>query len=97
MLIFNKPEIEKFVQKHTITAKAFNEWIRIIEESEWKDHNDLKRTLPSADYVGNARYVFNIKGNGFRVVAVVLFVAGSLTVRFVGTHSEYDKIDCRTI
>ncbi|MGV8135475.1 MAG: type II toxin-antitoxin system HigB family toxin [Mangrovibacterium sp.] len=57
----------------------------------------LKQTFPSADYVGNARYVFNIKGNGYRIVTVVVFIAGTLAIRFVGTHEEYDKIDCKTI
>jgi len=69
----------------------------VVEEAVWKNHNDLKQTFPSADYVGNARYVFNIKGNGYRIVAVVVFIAGTLTVRFVGTHEEYDRIDCKTI
>ena len=51
----------------------------------------------SADYVGNNRYVFNIRGNKYRLVAVVVFFMGELNVRFVGTHKEYDKIDCKTI
>ncbi|WP_455783171.1 type II toxin-antitoxin system HigB family toxin, partial [Coprobacter fastidiosus] len=32
-----------------------------------------------------------------RLVAVVVFFMGELNVRFVGTHKEYDKIDCKTI
>jgi len=49
------------------------------------------------DYIGNSRYVFNIKGNDYRLVAVVLFSIGMVTVCFIGTHAEYDKIDCLTI
>ena len=45
----------------------------------------------------NGLYVFNIGGNNFRVVAVVVFIAGVMNIRFVGTHAEYDKIDCATI
>lgn len=51
----------------------------------------------SADYVGNSRYVFNIKGNHYRIVTVVVFFAGSMVIRFIGTHAEYDKIDASTI
>jgi mRNA interferase HigB len=69
----------------------------MVESSEWKSHNDVKQLFPSADYVGNAKYVFNIKGNGFRIVAVVVFIAGTVTIRFIGTHEEYNKIDCKTI
>lgn len=48
-------------------------------------------------FAQNGRYVFNIGGNNFRVVAVVVFIAGVMNIRFVGTHAEYDKIDCATI
>jgi mRNA interferase HigB len=41
--------------------------------------------------------VFNIMGNHFRLVVVIKFTIGFVYVRFIGTHTEYDKIDCRTI
>ena len=97
MQIFGKREIEKFIAKHTITKNALDNWINIVEYSEWKSHAELKQTFPSADYIGNAKYVFNIKGNGCRIVAVVVFVAGTLTMRFIGTHEEYSRIDCKKI
>ena len=58
---------------------------------------DYEAIFASADYVKNGRYVFNIGGNNFRVVAVVIFIGGMMNIRFVGTHAEYDKIDCATI
>jgi len=97
MQIFGKREIEKFIAKHAITKHAFENWIEIVESSEWRSHTDIKQTFPSADYIGNAKYVFNIKGNGCRVVAVVVFVSGTLSIRFIGTHDEYSKIDCKNI
>lgn len=33
-----------------------------------------------------------VKGNDFRIVAVVMFTPKFLYIRFVGTHKEYDKI-----
>ncbi|MDR2937971.1 MAG: type II toxin-antitoxin system HigB family toxin, partial [Prevotellaceae bacterium] len=55
------------------------------------------KTFNSADSVGNQRYVFNIKGNSYRLVVVVKFTIQFVYVRFVGTHKEYDKINCSTI
>ena len=68
-----------------------------MEDASWKNHADLKQDFPSANYVGNSRYVFNIKGNSYRMVVVVIFVAGILTIQFIGTHEEYDRINCSTI
>lgn len=85
-MIFN------FCKKHPESRKALNRWAEIVENAEWKSHNDLKGDFLSADYVGNNRYVFNISGNKFRLVAVVVFFDGRAIIRFIGTHSEYDKI-----
>ena len=62
------------------------------EEAEWKSLQDIKQTFNSVDYVGNQHYVFNIKGNDFRLVVVIKFTPQHVFIRFIGTHAEYDKI-----
>lgn len=57
----------------------------------------MKLRFNSVDYVGNDRYVFNIRGNNYRLVAMIFFNKRTVFVRFIGTHAEYDKIDCSTI
>ena len=47
--------------------------------------------------LGNQHYVFNIRGNKYRLVVVVKFVMGYVFIRFVGTHEEYGNIDAATI
>lgn len=76
---------------------ALERWYQIAEEAEWRNFSDIRTDFPDADYVGNQHYVFNIRGNKYRLVVVIKFTIGRLFVRFVGTHSEYDKIDCSTI
>ena len=98
MLISNKLILEEFVRKHSRAVKPINKWVIDVTKSTWATHQDLKDTFPSADYVGNGRYVFNISGNNFRIIAVVLFIGCILELRFIGTHAEYDKIkDCSEI
>jgi len=97
MIIRNKSRLEKYSQKHTIIKDSLQRWINIVEEANWKSHNELKLDFPSADYIGNGRYVFNIQGNNYRVLAIVVFIGKYLNIRFIGTHSEYNKIDCKNI
>jgi len=97
MKIINKELIDRFITKHADSSNAIMRWIELIEKVKITNHNELKSVFSNADYIGNSRYVFNIKGNDYRLVAVVLFLADMVTICFIGTHSEYDKIDCLTI
>lgn len=97
MIIANKELLDDFVLAHANAVKPLNKWIDEVKAAQWTSHFDLKKTFPSADYVKNGRYVFNIGGNNFRLVAVVIFIGGVMNIRFVGTHAEYDKIDSATI
>jgi mRNA interferase HigB len=90
--ITNKILLERFTQKHAWTSTTVNKWIETIEDNEFANHNELKAMFPTADYVGNLRYVFNIKGNRYRLVVLVVFANGRMQVKFCGTHAEYDKI-----
>ena len=97
MKIIDSEKLEKFIHKHADAGKAIQKWIEACEEANWENHSDLKNDFLSADYVGNSRYVFNIKGNNYRIVTVVTFFAGRMVIRFIGTQSEYDRIDVKTI
>ena len=97
MVISQRYKLHEFAKKHPEIIKPLNNWIERIEIAEWANHNELKADFPSADNVTNSRYVFNLKGNSYRIIVVLIFFAGELNIRFAGTHAEYDKIDAKTI
>jgi len=97
MKIRNKELLDKYIDRHSNARSALQHWIDFVEEAKWKSPSELKADFPSADYVGKERYVFNIQGNNHRLVTVVVFIEGYLKILFVGTHAEYDKINCRTV
>lgn len=76
---------------------ALERWYNVAVAAKWRNLSEIKDDFPSTDYVGNQHYVFDIRGNKYRLVVVIKFTIGRLFVRFVGTHTEYDKIDCSTI
>lgn len=82
---------------HKDSQAALERWYDIAENAQWHNLSEIKVDFPSTDYVGNQHYVFNIKGNKYRLVVVVKFTISYIFIRFVGTHDEYDKIDVSTI
>ena len=97
MIIANKEILAEYAKSHSIAIKPLNQWVETVQAAQWGSHSDLKAMFPNADYIKNGRYVFNIGGNNYRLVAVIIFINGIVVVRFIGTHAEYDKIDCSTI
>jgi len=89
--------IKEFIKNPSNSDVALRDWYFKTKRSEWDNLNDIKQTFNSVDYVGNNRYVFNIKGNDYRLVAIIVFASKKIYIRFIGTHAEYDKIDCSTI
>ena len=75
-----------------MAKNALIDWVEKTEEAQWHNCADIKRTFNLVDSVGNQRYVFNIKGNDYRMVVVIKFTPQNVLIRFIGTHSEYDKI-----
>lgn len=79
------------------TRVALERWYDITEKANWRSLSDIKVDFPATNYVGNQHYVFNIRGNSYRLIVVIKFTIGYVYIRWVGTHKEYEKIDCSTI
>ncbi len=92
MRIVTCGRIKEFSEKHAISKTALHFWYHSVSEKKWENFNDLKSDYSTADYFGNHRFVFNIKGNDYRLIAIISFNAKKVYIRFIGTHSEYSKI-----
>ncbi|HLN74871.1 MAG TPA: type II toxin-antitoxin system HigB family toxin [Prolixibacteraceae bacterium] len=97
MRIVTYKRILDFCERYPDANVALQLWYHKSSNSEWHNLSDIKRTFGTVDYAGNNRYVFNIKGNNYRIVVIIIFVSQKIYIRFIGTHTEYDKIDCSTI
>lgn len=92
MRIVTYKRIEEFSEKHADAEIPLNFWYHTVVAKKWNNLNDIRNDFNSVDYVGNHRFVFNIKDNNYRVVAIISFNAKKVYIRFIGTHSEYDRI-----
>jgi mRNA interferase HigB len=54
-------------------------------------------THGSASILGGGRVVFNIRGNRYRLIVDINYAIGIVRVRWIGTHTEYDKINVREV
>lgn len=97
MVVISYAPLRDFTVVHPAAGGALEEWYFKCKAADWKSLADVRRSFASVDFVGNDRYIFNIKGNRFRLVAMIFFNRRTVYIRFVGTHREYDAIDVTTI
>ena len=97
MRIISRRILREFGEKHPDSSTALQTWFHDVERSNWNSPADIKAAYQNASFVGNNRVIFNIKGNHYRLVVVVIYLYGVVYLRFVGTHEEYNRIDVTTI
>ena len=97
MRIIARSRIIEYYTLHPDARTALEEWFQKVRKAEWNCFADIKQMFNSADSVGNLRYVFNIRGNNYRLIVVVKFTIKTVLIRFIGTHAEYDLIDAKNI
>lgn len=97
MRIISEKKIRDYYEQEPKSKVALLYWVAVVKRASWLNASDVKRDFVSVDAIGKQRYVFNIGGNKYHLVVVVQFAHQCLYIRFVGTHKEYDKIDCLTI
>ena len=68
-------------------------WFSEAKKAAWKNPHEVKSLYRTASLIGNNRVVFNIAGNKYRIVAAMRYDMGIVFIRFVGTHSQYDRIN----
>lgn len=95
--IFAKSTLRQFWEKHSDSEQYLKTWYDTVSNSIWNNPNEVKQTYVSASILKSNRIVFNIKGNSYRLVAKFNFEKQWVFIRFIGTHTEYDKIDANTI
>lgn len=95
--IIAKRTLREYWEKHADCEQYLKTWFDTARTSKWNSPSDIKKTYANASILKDGRVVFNIKGNSYRLVIKFNYGKQWAFVRFIGTHSEYDKIDADTI
>ena len=76
---------------------ALDAWFDEARRAQWSNMAAVKQLYRSASVVSADRVVFNIKGNDYRLVTAMDFEKRIVWIKWIGTHSEYDRIDVKTV
>ena len=72
-------------------------WYAEVKKAHWKNSSDIKGSYASASIISAHRVVFNIKGNDYRIVVSIHYLKDIVYIKWIGKHSDYDKINAKEI
>lgn len=93
MAIITKGVIHLFASKHPRATVSLNEWFDKCRQASWKSFSEVKQSFNSTDAIGNDRYIFDIAGNNYRLVAMIHFDIRTIYIRGIFTPAEYDELN----
>ena len=97
MRVISRKRLKAFWDGHPDARAQLQAWYADAKRVTWRSPADVKGVYRNASVLVNGRVVFNVKGNRYRLVVAVQYRFGIVTIRFVGTHQAYDRIDATTI
>ena len=97
MNVISKKTLVEFYEKHNNAKVALEVWHADVRKAQWETPEQIKQEYASASFLHDNRVVFNIKGNEYRLIVHVDYKRKIVRVKFIGTHSEYDKIKAEEV
>jgi mRNA interferase HigB len=97
MRVIAKQTLVKFYERYPDSKTPLVAWFNIAKKNTFSNANEVKKTFNEVSIPSDNRFVFNIKGNDYRLVIAATFENGIFYICWVGTHADYDKIDANAI
>lgn len=90
--------LKEFWARYPHAEGPIRAWFAIATRAHWANPAQIKQQFGSTvDFVSDNRVIFDLGGNKYRLIVHVSFAFGRVLVKFIGTHSEYDRIDPETV
>lgn len=97
MRIIAVSSLIKFWDRYPDSEQALKAWYAEAKTSSWRSPADVKALYRNASVLKKGRVVFNIAGNKYRLIVAIAYKAQIVFIKFVGTHTEYDRVDAQTV
>ena len=93
MRVIAKRPLKEFGAHHADALQPLLAWHQVARRSNWRGPEDVKAAYRSASFLKDNRVCFDIGGNKYRLIVRMNYAVGIAYIRWIGTHSDYDKID----
>lgn len=97
MNIYNRSSLVAFYNKHPDCREVLERWYHDVLSKTWKKPGDVTKDFNTARTIKNNRAIFKINENDYRLIVEINYVKGWVFIKFIGTHTQYDKTDAERV
>jgi mRNA interferase HigB len=97
MRVIARSVLVSFWEKHAEAKPSLEHWYRLVKAAHWTTTDDIQQAAPKAKVLNKERVRFEVAGGNYRLIAAFDFRRQIAFVKFVGTHSEYDRVDALSV
>ena len=72
-------------------------WYQEARLADWATPHQIKAMYRNVSVLGKNRVVFNIAGNKYRLIVKFNYPYRIGYIRFIGTHTEYDRVNAEEV
>jgi len=95
--VIAKRTLREFWRRSPPAAEPLKAWHADARAADRASPDMIRRRHASASSLRGHRVVFDIGGNKFRLVVHINYAYRVVSIRLVGTHADYDRIDAETV
>jgi mRNA interferase HigB len=97
MRVIARNTLVGFWNEHPEARIALERWYKLIRAAHWSSMDEVQRAVPKSKVLNRERVRFDVAGGNYRLVVAFDFRRQVAFVKFIGTHTEYDRIDALTV
>ena len=90
MNVISKRGLFQRAARFADAKSALQVWFDTAVEAEWRSLEDVRKSFPSTDMVGNLA-IFHLRGNNYRLIVRMVFRCQRIYIKELLTHAEYTK------
>lgn len=92
MRIVKRSTLIEYAERHAPASAAIMVWLTKAKAAQWTRPADVRSDIGSIKVLNGERVRFEI-GDNHRMIVAFDFRRGIAYIKFIGTHSEYDRIE----
>ena len=85
------------MKAHADARPALSAWVSHVAAAGWRSPLEMLERYPRSSLIRDGLYVFNIKGNDYRLVVSVDFEKSITWIKWIGNHEDYDRINVKKV